>query len=190
MGKLLEKRIFILTPLELQVLPKTKLTILKRRKGSPDTLNFLTSHIRRRMELTPRTNEYAMEFAKQKMDEYRASGKFPNEYAIQREAWEFCMGEDAPGRARGFGVGVTKSQVCGFRVELMQMRNEGLTFDHSRSMEDQLRKELAAYKACTDATIKAMQAELQLYRTAFVSGVDPMSQAYDQIHGGGASHQQ
>ncbi|CAO2822804.1 unnamed protein product [Amaranthus hypochondriacus] len=113
------------------------------------------------------------------MDEYRTSGKFTDEYTIQREAWDFCMGEDAPGRARSFGVGVTKSQVRGFRVELMNITNEVLSFNHPNSIDNQLRGEITRL----DATIKAMQTELQIYRTAYMSGVDPMSQLYCQSHG-------
>ncbi|CAO2832407.1 unnamed protein product [Amaranthus hypochondriacus] len=61
----------------------------------------------------------------------------------------------------------------------MNMRNEVLSFNHPSYTDNQLRGEITRL----DATIKAMQAELQIYRTAYMSGVDPMSQPYSQSHG-------
>ena len=52
----------------------------------------------------------------------------------------------------------------------MDTRNEELSNNHSRSIENHLKD-----KASIDASIEVMQAELHLYHTAYINGINPMS---------------
>ena len=87
------------------------------------------------------------------------------------------MGDDRPGRARGCGIGVIKSQAKGFRVDLMRMRYE-VNRDWSRVELQNLHNKLVEQKhmfdqhvASTTQIISELKSEVKLYRVAFGSQV-------------------
>lgn len=91
------------------------------------------------------------------------------------------MGDDRPGRARGYGTGVTKSNVTGFRAKLRKMRNESESFNANEIGMAQLRlliskqqqqlgeqeKSMTAYMLKTNEIISKLKDEILIYRTAF-----------------------
>ena len=67
----------------------------------------------------------------------------------------------------------------------MDTRNEELSNNHSRSIENHLKD-----KASIDASIEVMQAELHLYHTAYINGIDLMSQTFGHNVESSASEKQ
>lgn len=91
------------------------------------------------------------------------------------------MGDDRPGRARGYGTGVTKSSVTGFRAKLRRMRSESENYNANEIGMTELRlliskqqqqlveqeKSMTEYMTKTNEIISKLKDEVLLYRTAF-----------------------
>ncbi|KAJ8427164.1 hypothetical protein Cgig2_018411 [Carnegiea gigantea] len=134
-----------------------------------------------------------------KIEKLRANGSSSDQHALESEAWTFYMGDDRPSRARGCGIGVTRSQAKSFRADLMRMRYEELNRDWSRVELQNLHNKLVEQKhmfdqhvASTIQIITELKSEVQLYRVAFGSqmysgafgmfGTNPMAGANDYAY--------
>lgn len=68
-----------------------------------------------------------MNKAKLKMEELKATGLYTGQEEIENKIWKFLMGDDTSGRARGYGIGVTKSQVKRLRASSVTSANASST---------------------------------------------------------------
>lgn len=80
---------------------------------------------------------------------------------IERDVMNELMGPNKPGRARGYGAGVTKSQVTKFSFDLRKTRGEALTNENRVLLDkvDTQSKHIEAPNKQIEAQTKQIEAQ-------------------------------
>lgn len=89
------------------------------------------------------------------------------------------MGPDKPGRARGHGAGVTKSQITKFSYDLRKLRSDDLT-NHNRVLLDKVESQSKLIESQSkqiesqskqihnlEQKVDSFNGEFQVFRTVF-----------------------
>ncbi|XP_057797724.1 uncharacterized protein LOC131013609 [Salvia miltiorrhiza] len=154
-------------------------------KEHPGPLTFFyLTHKRRDGSYVQSDSKEFMMAAKSEIVKRKTEGTCENTVELESSVWYDLMGDDKPGRARGYGIGVTKSSVTAFRAKLRQMQSESeksnahdiemaqLKLLLSKQQQQLVAQENAmnAYMAKTNEIIGNLRDEVLLYRTAFGAG--------------------
>ncbi|XP_057803195.1 uncharacterized protein LOC131018493 [Salvia miltiorrhiza] len=162
-------------------------------KEHPGPLTFFDlTHKRRDGSYVQSDSKEFMIAAKSEIVRRKNEGTCENPVELESSVWYDLMGDDKPGRARGYGIGVTKSSVTAFRAKLRQMQSES---ENSSAHDNEIvqlkillskqQQQLAAqenvmnaYMAKTNRIIGNLRDEVLLYRTTFGAGTKDLLRSY------------